>query len=170
MEWNENYIKEAERTYGQRVQAACYYLVSRARINVSVSGTAKATSAFTGLGRTYTREQHGPPAPDETFVPGSRSIIAAFGFKGKKYKKGRRIYGANPSKPGEYPHKQYGTLRMSIAQDFNAATVSGRVGSSSKVARYLELGTRKMAPRKLFRATLAEEREKIVQMIVGENA
>ncbi len=131
MEWNDSYVVEAERTFGQRIDAACYHLVSRIRENVSIPSrtvTIKATRAG-------------------------------------KAKKVLGLRGSNRSKPGEFPHKDYGTFRQSVSKDFDQATLTGRVGSPSKVGRWLELGTKKMRPRPWLRRSLAEERETIRQMI-----
>lgn len=38
MQWNDQYIKKIERTVGQRVQSAGYYLVGKTREKISVPG------------------------------------------------------------------------------------------------------------------------------------
>lgn len=160
MEWNgENYIREMNRKVGERVQAAAFHLVTRIRENISVAGTRVAASGFTGRGVSYERANVGEERLE--IIPN------AFGVKGKRYRKGRRIYGANPSKPGEFPHKQFGVLRRSIAQDYAPETVTARVGTPLSYGKYLELGSKKMAARPYLRRTLAEEQQKIEEIILG---
>jgi hypothetical protein len=70
----------------------------------------------------------------------SRSVKLREGRNGK-IKKVLGARGDSRSKPGEPPHKDFGNLRGSIAFDFDPATLTARVGSPSKVARWMELGT-----------------------------
>ncbi len=67
-----------------------------------------------------------------------------------------RIYNANPSAPGDPPHKQTGRLRASIAREVDGPAMVARVGTNVIYGRYLELGTRFMAPRPWLRRALAE--------------
>ncbi len=131
MEFNDNYIREAERTYSQRVQAAGIYLVSRIRENISIpSRTVKIVQTKSG---------------------GTKKVLGA--------------RGSNRSKPGEFPHKDFGRLRQSIASDFKPETLTARVGTNLAYGRYLEMGTVRMRPRPFLRRTLAEERQVITDMI-----
>ncbi len=57
----------------------------------------------------------------------------------------RRIYGAERSRPGEPPRKQYGRLRASYTWERDG--LASRVGTAYRIARILEEGSRKMAPR-----------------------
>lgn len=86
---------------------------------------------------------------------------------GGKTKKVLGARGSNRSKPGEFPHKDYGTLRASITCDVQEQgdKVVARIGSPLKYSLYLELGTRKMAARPFLRRTLKEEAESIRQII-----
>lgn len=77
----------------------------------------------------------------------------------KRPSKGSRTYGVNPSKPGEPPHKQHGHLRRSVARE--VLGLVGRVGTSLKYGRWLELGTSKVAARPWLRRALAETRDQI---------
>lgn len=48
--------------------------------------------------------------------------------------------GATPSKSGEFPHADLGTLRNSIRGEVDAKRLQGRVGTNLFYARILELG------------------------------
>jgi phage gpG-like protein len=71
----------------------------------------------------------------------------------------KRNYGSNPSAPGEPPHKQYGRLRASVATEVEG--MRGRVGTNVDYGRYLEQGTRKMAPRPWLKRSLDETKADI---------
>ena len=85
--------------------------------------------------------------------------VAGTGTKKGPGKKSRRVYGANPSAPGEPPRKQTGRLRASVT--WEQENITARVGSNVKYARYLELGTRLMQARPWLRRALAECRDAI---------
>lgn len=73
-------------------------------------------------------------------------------------------YNIERSRPGEPPRKQTGTLQSGIQREVNAAAMTARVGTNKKnppYPRWLELGTRKMAPRPWLRRSLDENRERI---------
>lgn len=78
--------------------------------------------------------------------------------KVKGRKQTRLVYGANPSKPGEPPHKQYGTLIESVA--YEVLSRVARIGTSLKYGRYLELGTSRMAARPWLRPMLSRNIDK----------
>lgn len=81
----------------------------------------------------------------------ARELISTPGTTaGKK----RRVYGTNPSAPGEPPHKQTGRLRQSVAREVHGLTA--RVGTNVQYGRWLELGTSRMAPRPWLRRALME--------------
>lgn len=75
--------------------------------------------------------------------------------------------GSDRSKPGEPPHKDYGTLRSSITWEVTVTPdrITARVGSPLAYSRYLELGTRKMAARPFLRRALAEQGDAIRAII-----
>jgi hypothetical protein len=79
-----------------------------------------------------------------------------------------RIYGALRSKPGEPPYKQTGHLRRSVSWEYDANKMIARVGSPLAKARWLELGTRRMAARPWLRRALLESKGKIRE-ILGVN-
>jgi hypothetical protein len=133
--WNDNYVREVERTVGQRVQAAAFHVLSRWRENVSIP---------------------------------SRTVTMTTITRGKNKGKTKKVLGArgsNRSKPGQFYHKDFGTLRQSGATDYDPATLTARIGSPMAVAKWLELGTKNIRPRKGFRATLIEESPKVTDMI-----
>jgi HK97 gp10 family phage protein len=74
---------------------------------------------------------------------------------------------AQPSLPGEPPHKRTGTLARSIeSETFRIGDqFVGRVGTNLKYGAYLEFGTRKMAPRPYLRPALDELRPQILREI-----
>lgn len=135
MIWNgDNYIREVERTVGQRVQSAGYHLISRIRENISIP---------------------------------SRTVSFKETASGKNKGKVKKVLGArgsSRSKPGEFPHKDFGLLRQSIAQDFDGKTTT-RVGTALSYGKFLEFGTSRMRPRPWLRRTLAEEKQNIVDII-----
>jgi HK97 gp10 family phage protein len=135
MQWSgESYVREVERTTGQRVQAAGIYLQGKVREIISIP---------------------------------SRTVSFRDNKAGKRVKVlGAR--GSNRSKPGMPPHKDYGRLRQSIATDFDPATTTARVGTNLAYGKFLELGTSKMRPRPYLRRTLAEEKNEIERMILGQ--
>ena len=86
------------------------------------------------------------------------------------------IYGANPSLPGEPPHKQHGDLQGSIGYQLDAAEPTAKVGSfmvgdedeDGKGANYplhLERGTRRMKARPWLRPSLDELRDRIAKIL-----
>lgn len=80
-----------------------------------------------------------------------------------RFKARRLVYGANPSRPGEPPHKQRGRLLASIAWEVEGLV--GRVGSNLSYARHLELGTRRLAARPWLRRALAEKTPEILAIM-----
>jgi phage gpG-like protein len=82
---------------------------------------------------------------------------------GRKQRKGSLIYGANPSAPGNPPHKQTGTLQRSIAWEL--VGLKARVGSNIKYSRHLELGTTHMAARPYLIRGLNEMQAQIAAIL-----
>jgi hypothetical protein len=50
--------------------------------------------------------------------------------------------GSKPSQPGGFPAKQTGTLRSSVAYEIDPQTLTAKVGTSLRVGRWMELGTK----------------------------
>lgn len=71
------------------------------------------------------------------------------------------------SLPGEFPRKQTGDLRRRIAYEVDEASLVARVGTNLLYGKFLELGTKKMAPRPFLRRTLAAERDAITRLLAG---
>lgn len=123
---------------GARLEAACVHLVNKMRENVSVAGRTK------------------------TQVTVSR---------GKNKGKTRTKWGAlnsKPSAPGDFPAKQTGKFRSSIAYTVDKQTLSAKVGTSLKYGKFLEMGTRKMAPRPWLLRTAGEEKQAVNQIMAGK--
>ena len=75
--------------------------------------------------------------------------------------------GATPSAPGEPPHKDTGRLRASISREINAEELIARVGSNLAYAKFLELGTVKMAARPFLRKAFWEHMDKLKRILEG---
>lgn len=69
------------------------------------------------------------------------------------------------SKPGEPPRVQTGRLRASITHEIHPTLPVGRVGTNVKYGKFLEFGTRRMAPRPWLRVALALAQDKIKQIM-----
>lgn len=72
------------------------------------------------------------------------------------------------SKPGEFPHRDSGELRRSMAHEVNKDKGVAFVGTNKTYGRDLELGTKDMEARPFLRPTLASERKAIKQILVGK--
>lgn len=94
-----------------------------------------------------------------------RLVSEAGTGQGRSAKTGKfaRVYGANPSRPGDPPHKQTGRLRASIAWELVGAVA--RVGTNLPYGRWLEHGTRKMAARPWLRRALSECRARVLAIL-----
>jgi len=76
--------------------------------------------------------------------------MATSTFTSRKDAGGGRKYfrrKSNASSPGEYPKRVSGHLLRNIKSEFDAATMTARVGTNVLYGKYLETGTRKMAAR-----------------------
>lgn len=87
--------------------------------------------------------------------------------RGGKFRKVLGPRGSDRSKPGEFPHRDYGTLRQSITWDIrdDGDVVVARVGTPVGYSRFLEFGCAKMAARPFLRRTLKEEQETLRQIV-----
>ena len=83
-----------------------------------------------------------------------KTTVTVTDARGRKRKRTRLRYGANPSAPGEPPHKQTGRLQSSITSE--REDLVARAGTNVTYGRSLELGTSRMAPRPWLRRALAE--------------
>lgn len=92
-------------------------------------------------------------------------IIASFGDSGiaGATKAQRR---ANPSRPGEPPHRDTSHLAQSIDYELTDGGLGAKVGSTNvEYSVYLELGTSKMAPRPYLRPALDRSRAEIKRIL-----
>ena len=94
------------------------------------------------------------------------SRTVSLSYSGGKVKRTLGPRGGDRSKPGEFPHKDTGMLRQSIAYDVDRQNLKARIGTPLQYGLYLELGTRKMAARPFLRRTFNEEKEPIRQIVV----
>lgn len=100
----------------------------------------------------------------------SVSVAGTGQSRDTKTGKFRRKYGANPSAPGEPPHKQTGRLRAAITQEITRSVFGkliARVGTNLLYGRWLELGTSKMAARPWLRRAL-NAKAAVVKAILGK--
>ena len=79
-------------------------------------------------------------------------------------KKGSRSrHGLDPSSPGEPPKKLTGTLRIGVLQEKELLVPEARVGTNVPYGKWLEMGTRKMAPRPWLSAALRNKAADIMR-------
>jgi len=64
--------------------------------------------------------------------------------------------GLDPSAPGEFPKKVSGRLRLGVAYEVDRERLEARVGTNVPWGKWLELGTRLMAPRPWLLKTILE--------------
>lgn len=72
-----------------------------------------------------------------------------------------------PSMPEEPPHRRTGRLRSSVAREiiWDGQSWIGRVGSNVEYAKWLELGTSRMAARPWLRRALIEMKVEIAKLL-----
>jgi hypothetical protein len=71
------------------------------------------------------------------------------------------------SRPGEPPYRQSGELQESIFARPLPGRMQVQVGTSSMVGLYMELGTRRIAPRPWLRRTMKEIQPQIDSLTAG---
>jgi hypothetical protein len=78
----------------------------------------------------------------------------------------------NPSRPGEPPRKRTGWLQRNVVYTLDRQKLTGTVGVTinAKYGLYLELGTRRMAARPWFLATLRRYTPQISNLLRGGTA
>jgi HK97 gp10 family phage protein len=79
--------------------------------------------------------------------------------------RGKLIYNAFSSKPGQPPRKQTGRLQGSITYEIDPAKMTARVGTNLIYGKYLELGTRKMAKRPWLKRAIGEVRGDVLRIL-----
>ena len=73
-----------------------------------------------------------------------------------------------PSQPGDYPHRDDGELRRSVAWELDTSNPDnpvGRCGTNKVYAKYLETGTKHMGARKMFDEVLEDEQDIIRRIL-----
>lgn len=70
------------------------------------------------------------------------------------------------SRPGEYPFIECGQLRNSIT--YQIKQLKATCGTNVKHGKFMELGTKNMAPRPWLRSTLKAEKRSIKRIIAGK--
>lgn len=128
-----------QKEMGRRIKAASSYLSSAIKADISQPGTLR-----------YERVNiHGP-----------RNRIT---------RSQKTVYNFTHSRPGNPPFKQTGHLRRTITYEVTGSTawgnMVGRVGTNLKYGRYLETGTRRMAPRKFIVVNLWKHRPTLAAII-----
>jgi phage gpG-like protein len=128
-------LAKANEIAAMRLEACAIHLVNRCRENLSKAGRTKKLVTIS---------------------------------RGKNKGKQKTAWGplnSAPSKPGDFPARQTGALRSSIAYDVDRQNLTARVGTALKYGRWLEFGTRRMAPRPWLLRTLKEEGPKLSQIM-----
>jgi HK97 gp10 family phage protein len=93
-----------------------------------------------------------------------RTVTITKTKSGKIRKKlGKR--GSAPSKPGEPPRKQTGTLRNRVFKKLRNGGATVRVGTTAPHGGLLEFGTKNMAPRPYIRSTFAENQAEVQRIL-----
>lgn len=83
--------------------------------------------------------------------------------------KGKHYHGQDPSAPGEAPKKIRGDLQRSITYAMGDDKKSAQVGTNLDYGAALELGTATIQPRPFLRSTVAEEGDKIAEIMARTN-
>lgn len=99
-------------------------------------------------------------------VPGRKRSIVRTRAGGYRVKWGK--LGSEPSRPGEFPRKQTGFFRSSIAYQITTdanGVAQGRVGTAYKVGKFLDRGTMRAAARPWLGRTVREEKAPIDQIM-----
>ena len=79
----------------------------------------------------------------------------------------KKSFGKSPSSPGEPPGVDTGRLRASITYEIEQIlfSITGKIGTNVKYARYLELGTKDMQPRPYLRAAIERNKAEIIKIL-----
>lgn len=174
VEWNpEEFKRKLDQAMVRRLNASAIIVEDHAKRLLSVAGTSVAATAFIGngiIGKMVAKETK-TRVKDSAMVNGKvRKITrteSSITYTGKVYKAGRRIYGSNPSKPGEPPHKQKGDLRASVTHERDGSRLLFRVGTNKEYGRWLELGTANMAARPWLRRALIDQARRIRNILIA---
>lgn len=158
LEWHGEAAKASVNRKAVAVLNKCAFTIAgRAKELLSVAGTGIRS-------RDYERQTNQVLFDKDGNIKTRRSKDGdeAILYKVIRKKKGSRVYGANPSRPGEPPRKQTGTLRRSVQSEVDEASLTARVGTNVEYGKHLELGTKRgIAPRPWLRRAFAESLPKI---------
>ena len=82
----------------------------------------------------------------------------------------KKSFGTSPSSPGEPPGVDTGRLRNSITHEIEESLwdIIGRVGTNVEYGKWLELGTKDMSPRPYLRRAIEENKQELVNILVGK--
>ena len=94
--------------------------------------------------------------------------------RGRRLEKSRQRQAVNRfasgSSAGRYPYKRSGNLRRNIQMEFDRASMTARVGTNVLYGRYLEFGTRRMAPRPWLSLALRDFGPQLRSILNGEGS
>lgn len=139
VEWHGEEAQSYVRKRAASVLAKCAMLIKgEAQELLGVAGTGTAA-------RAYTRQTGEALFKADGTVKTKRMADGdeAVQYRVIRKKAGRRVYGKNPSAPGEPPRKQTGQLRRSVQAEVDRDALTARVGTNVEYGKHLELGTRK---------------------------
>lgn len=91
----------------------------------------------------------------------------------RAYRKSYRLRGGGEvtetgaSRPGEYPRKRTGDLRTSFDFEFYPSGMKARWGTNVKYGKWLEFGTRRMAPRPWMALTNRAKADEVKRLLSG---
>lgn len=146
LEWNEEEaIKRITAVLHTRLDWACRQLTNHAKREMNIAAE---------IGRHKGRSR----------TEGTQIETPEMGWKFRGKRKTFKDY--EPSAPGEYPRKRTGRLRMSVAFEWLSDLVA-RWGTNVPYGRWLEFGTRHMAPRPWMSRTNAEVMPRLQQALNG---
>lgn len=97
----------------------------------------------------------------------SQSGTLRYQRAGGKRPTAKTVYNFTHSRPGNPPFKQTGHLRRTITYEITGLGLVGRVGTNLKYGRYLETGTKYMAPRKYIVVNLFQHKPTLARIITA---
>lgn len=95
----------------------------------------------------------------------ARELVLKGPKTGRVYNRNGRVHVA--SAPGEPPASDTGTLVRSILMDVDLQALTLKVAAGTMYAKYLEYGTRHMAPRPFMSTALKQTQQKVMAVLQG---